>query len=85
MNALKDAIKYTNGYIKIFSDSQLVVRQINGLYRENLSHLLVLRDEIHELCEKFKKVEFFHVGRNNPYIQKCDVLCNNCLNSQNLI
>ena len=61
-NALKDAMKYTNGRIKVFSDSQLVVRQINGLYKVNNSHLLVLRDEIYELCEKFKKAEFFHVG-----------------------
>ena len=85
INALKDAIKYTNGHIKVFSDSQLVVCQINGLYRVNNSHLLVLRHEIHELCEKFKKAEFFHVGRNNLYIQKCDLLCNNCLNSQSLM
>ncbi len=30
--------------------------------------------EVYQLCEKYEKMEFFHVGRNNPYAQKCDIL-----------
>ncbi len=35
-----------------------------------------LCSEVYRLCEKYEKVEFFHVGRSNPYIQKCDKMCN---------
>ena len=30
----------------------------------------------------YEKVEFFHVSRKNPYIQKCDELCNSQLDKE---
>ena len=38
--------------------------------------------EVHQLREKYEKVEFFHVSRKNPYIQKCDELCNSQLDKE---
>jgi len=76
LNALRAAEKFTSGQIKLFSDSQLVVRQLNKEYRVNKSHLLEFREKIYDQSQNFKKVEFFHVNRSHPMIQKCDALCN---------
>ena len=82
INALKEAEKYSRWQINVFSDSQLVIRQINKVYRIKKSHLSVLCDSVYDRRKKFEKVDFFHVGRNNLYIQKCDQLCNKCLNEK---
>ena len=79
INALKAAEKFTHGKLKIFSDSQLVIRQIKKQYKIKAEHLSKLCEEVYHLSNKFDKVEFFNVKRENPIIQKCDALCNNCL------
>jgi hypothetical protein len=34
-------------------------------------------------CARYtKRWNFFHVGRNNPYIQKCDKLCNERMDAE---
>lgn len=82
INALKEAQKYTGGKIRIYSDSELAIRQINKNYRINKKHLSELCEEIYSLCQKFEKVEFLHVHRENMHIKKCDELCNKCLNNE---
>ena len=76
INALKVAEKFSRGHIQVYSDSKLAVQQINKKWKINYPHLSKMCAEVYKLSEKFEKVEFFHVGRNNPYIQKCDKLCN---------
>ena len=44
INGLKEAEKFHRGKIRIFSDSQLVIRQINKEYRITKSHLSDLCD-----------------------------------------
>jgi tRNA nucleotidyltransferase (CCA-adding enzyme) len=58
-----------NTMIKASYDLDLV------LYWPNYSHLSELCSEVYQLCQKYEKVEFFHVSRNNDYIQECDKLC----------
>ena len=82
INALKDAADFSNDTIKLYSDSQLVVRQINGKYRINKEHLSKLYEKIVKLLKNYQKVEFIHVKRNNPHIQKSDKLCNKCLDEK---
>ncbi len=82
INALKDAEKYTRWGIKIFSDSELVIRQINKEYRIKKTHLSQLCSEVYSLVQKFEKVEFFNVGRENKFIKQTDKLCNDCLDQQ---
>lgn len=79
INALKEAERWTQWQIKVFSDSQLVVRQINKEYKIKKLHLLELYDKVFNQCQKFNKVEFFNVSRNNAYIKECDALCNKCM------
>ncbi len=82
INALKVAVKFSRGHIQVYSDSNLAVQQINKKWKINYPHLSKMCAEVHKLCEKFEKVEFFQVGRSNPYIQKCDTLCNERLDAE---
>ena len=82
IHSLKETEKYTEWRIKIFSDSELVVRQINKEYRIKKAHLSQLCNDVYSLVQKFEKVEFFHVGRENKFIKIADKLCNICLDRQ---
>lgn len=85
INALKAAEKFHRGHIQVFSDSNLAVQQINRKWKINYPHLSELCNEVYQLCEKYEKVEFFHVSRKNSYIQKCDELCNSQLDKVGFI
>ena len=82
INALKVAEKFSRGHIQVHSDINLAVQQINKKLKINYPHLSKMCSEVYKLCEKYEKVEFFHVGRSNPYIQKCDKLCNERLDAE---
>ena len=84
ISALREAEKWTRQQVKVFSDSQLVIRQINGQYRIKAPHLSVLCKRVNGLISKFERVDFFHVPRTNSMIQKCDALCNECLDEKGL-
>ena len=82
INALNYAKKHFHGTVKLYSDSNLAINQINGTWKINYPHLANLRKEVIAALKSFQKVEFVHIGRNNPYIQKCDLLCNKKLDEQ---
>jgi len=66
INALKVAENFSRGHIQVYSDRNLAVQQINKKWKINYPHLSKMCGEVYKLCEKYEKVEFFHVGRNNP-------------------
>ena len=80
IKAIQEAQKYTRWTIKVYSDSELVIKQINKDYRIKKEHLSELCEKVSSLCHKFEKVEFFNVGRENRYIKICDKMCEECLN-----
>jgi len=82
IKALKAVEKNFRGIVHLFSDSNLAIQQINNKWKVNYSHLRQLRNEVVQLCKKYEKVDFFHVGRNNRYIQICDQLCNARLDAE---
>jgi len=84
INALKVAERFSRGHIQVYSDSNLAIQQINKKWKINYPHLTKLSSQVYKLCEKYEKVEFFHVRRNNPYIQKCDKLCNERLDAEGI-
>ena len=84
INGLRAAEKFHTGHLQVFSDSNLVVQQINKKWKINYPHLSEMCNEVYQLCQKYEKVEFFHVTRKNPYIQKCDALCNSQLDKEAL-
>jgi ribonuclease HI len=82
INALKAAERFSRRHIQVYSDSNLAIQQINKKWKINYPHLSKLCSEVYKLREKYEQVEFFHVGRNNPYIIKCDNLCNERLDAE---
>ena len=82
INALKAAEKFHRGHLQIFSDSKLAIQQINRKWKINFPHLSEMCSEVYKLCEKYEKVEFFHVSRKNSYIQQCDELYNSQLDNE---
>ena len=82
IKALKEAEKFHQGQLQVFSDSNLIVQQINKKWKINYPHLSELSNEVHQLCKKYEKVEFFFVSRKQKYIQKCDELCNSQLDKE---
>ena len=82
INALKVAERFSRGHVQVYSDSNLAVQQINKKWKINYPHLSKFCNEVYKLCKKYEQVEFFHVGRNNPYVQKSDKLCNERLDAE---
>ncbi len=74
--ALKKAVEYTRWNVHVYSDSALVVNQLNGEWRITKEHLKVLYDEVMQHKGRFEKVDFFWVGRTNRFIAEADRLCN---------
>ena len=70
---VQDFIK-TN--IVFFSDSELVIKQLNGEYRVTKPHLQVLKEETMKLVREYTNVRFKHVSRQNKWIKYVDKLCN---------
>lgn len=75
-NAIINALEQVKAKeIHLFSDSELVINQINGKYKINLPHLKSLHNQVIRLCEN-RKITFSNVKRENPYISKADFLVN---------
>jgi ribonuclease HI len=68
--------------ITCYLDSELVVKQINGLYSVKNLELRNLWNEIKRLKECFKKTVFISVPRTNYFIKKADWLLNKKLNEK---
>jgi len=58
--------------LTITSDSELVIKQINGLYKVKDKYLKVLNRRVKELSSKFKSCKFLNVRRENRYISIVD-------------
>ena len=82
INALKEAKKYSKEKIIMHSDSQLVIRQLNGVYKVRKKHLQKYYTSIKDLQKGFKEIHFKHVRRNDQFIQECDKLCNQILDKK---
>ena len=82
INALDRIKENYSGEVEVYSDSNLAIQQINGKWKINYPHLAKLQKAVLRSSDNFKKVKFTHVTRNNPFIKKCDELCNRKLDEQ---
>lgn len=62
-----------------FSDSELLVRQLNKRWRIRSKELLKLNMAINERVKLFEEVIFQHTRRNNQHIVKADKLTKDAL------
>jgi ribonuclease HI len=80
IRALSEAEKYTRWNIEVYSDSELVIKQINKVYRIKKDYLSSRCEKVYALVQKFEKVDFISVSRSNKFIKQADQLCNDCIN-----
>lgn len=59
--------------LTLFSDSQLVVNQMNGLYKVKNQELAPLYAEVKEIAQSFEKISFVHIPRELNRIADSEV------------
>jgi ribonuclease HI len=74
IDALNSAKKLKKTHLKIYSDSLLLVNQINGSWRVRDSDLIVLFKKARGLLKEFKQVEINHIPRELN--KEADLLAN---------
>ncbi len=79
---LEAAAKVTAGPLVHLSDSQLVVRQLNGEYKIRADRLARKARKARRLADRFERVEHRHVPRRHPRIDAVDELANQALDRQ---
>ena len=80
VRALERAVELGVKSLAVFSDSELLVKQMNGEYRVKNADLQELYRTAQALCRKFDNVTLAHVRRaQNP---RADFLCNEALDGR---
>jgi len=78
IQALKKIKKYKVKQIKFCLDSELLVNQINGLYRTKDKELFALLQEVRKLSRNFSQAEFCYIPRKENKL--ADKLANQAIN-----
>jgi ribonuclease HI len=82
--ALLHGLRYALGRgarrVKVFSDSELVVRQISGAYKVKHPSMVPLHREARELMRRFDEVSVTHVRREQN--READALANRALDEK---
>ncbi len=84
LNALEYAVKHRAAIVDIFLDSELVVRQMNGVYRVKDENLAVLFNKAQALIKKIRgrgqgsRVTLTHIPREKN--KEADNLANKAVN-----
>lgn len=84
ISALSAVQKYSapaDTALEIFSDSELMIRQLQNKYRVQSPALKKLYEDVRAKEQEFAAVSYTHVPRENPYIGACDWLCNQTLDT----
>ena len=76
ISALKEALALGADEIEVFSDSEVMVRQVNGVYRCKAANLQPFLDEVRALRSRFKQATFKNVPREHPMVSRADFLLN---------
>lgn len=79
IRGLEAALKHGATSIVVKSDSELMVRQLNGIYKVRTPHILTLFQQAKTLLENFKKIEILHIRREQN--KRADALCNQALDN----
>ena len=79
IQALEFVAKTTREEVVCHMDSELVVKQLNQIYKVRDSKLKPLWLKANGLAQQFRKIVFVHVPRTDIYIQEVDYLANQTL------
>jgi ribonuclease HI len=62
--------------VEITSDSELMVKQVNGQYRMKAENLRPLLEQVRDLMSSFQTARMNHARREHPMIVRADALLN---------
>ncbi len=79
IEALSQAIKLEAKNIKVFADSELMIKQLKKEYKVKQEHLKKLFDEVEKLTKNFKNVTYTHIKRE--FNKEADLLVNQALDN----
>jgi ribonuclease HI len=74
-------MELNNNNIKVFMDSNLVVKQINGEWKVKHKNIIPLFNTLNELIKLFKNITFTHIYREHNKL--ADKLANHAMDSNN--
>ena len=78
IKALKKAVAYGATEVSCFSDSERVIKQLNG--EEKSKVLAELYKKVKDIEKNFKSITYSHLKREDPRIRRVDKLVNMQLN-----
>ncbi len=81
IRALELCKKYAKK-VHIYSDSELVVRQLNGEYKIKKKELKELFEQVEKAEKEFEEVSYQNVPRENEHMQEADKLVNKALDER---
>ena len=79
---LEIARQYEPTILNCFLDSELVVKQMTGLYKVKNEHIKKLFAEVKNLEENFGSITFTHVPRTHARMRIADKLVNQALDEE---
>ena len=79
IKALELAKKFDGKMLHLFSDSELVIKQLKGLYKVKNPDLSNLYEKIKILVKDYEKVNYSNVKRSNKYVSLADSLVNRAM------
>jgi len=78
--ALESARDLKATRVRCFADSELLVFQLQGVYRIKDLRLKALAEKVKSLASHFEHIAFQQVPREHPMISRADKLLNHALN-----
>ena len=79
LKALQLAAKHTRKEVHIFMDSELIINQMNGIYKIKSPELFELFQQVKDYERTFTKVVYNHVPRENKFQAMADRLVNEAM------
>lgn len=82
IRALELGTKYCRRKVSIFTDSELVVNRLNGIYAIKIKELRELCILVKDRERLYEEVIYQNVPRTNKHIEKADKLSNRALDGE---
>ncbi len=77
---LQSVARYEPSLVRVYMDSELIVKQMNGSYRVKNMDIKPLYEEARRHCEILSSISFDHVDRSENHL--ADALANEALDAQ---
>jgi ribonuclease HI len=74
--------KFRRAHIYCFTDSELMVKQLNGEYKVSDPRLQQLVERVQHLAKQFRQVTFSHLRRNDPEMARAGRLAADALEAR---